>query len=378
MKIAVVNLITRTPTKHKVPPIDSNKDAMIVKLALEMQALGHEVVLYVSDLYKPIHNEDLGLEVVYLKTHLQRLPEIPFVPSLIGQLRNNYDIVLTSEAFQWATIFAVLARLFSWKNKPKIFVWQELAIHQRTLWRLPSIFFHQFLLKFILDWMISYYIPRGIRAKRFLVQQGLKDKKIGSCIPHGVDSNVFFHQASNSTRKYILSPARLVEEKGIDVLLRAIRIIRNEGLDIDLIIQGDGPSKEIYEKMAIEMEIDKFVFFNQVKVNHEEMRKLYSGALITVVASRRDNLLLSVMESLACGTPVIVSDAADNAEEISEYGGGFVFPCDNHLILAKQVMDILMTEGVSAELKEGVIYAAERYKNSNIAAKLISEFQKAE
>ena len=151
MRIAVVNLITRTPTKHKVPPIDSNKDAMIVKLALEIQAHGHEVVLYVSDLYKPMNNEDFGLEVVYLKTHFRWLPELPFVPSLIGQLRKNYDIILTSEAFQWATIFAVLAQLSSLKCKPKIFVWQELAIHQRALWRLPSIFFHQILLRFLLD-----------------------------------------------------------------------------------------------------------------------------------------------------------------------------------------------------------------------------------
>lgn len=384
MKIAVVNLITRTPTrtpnkrKRIVSPIDSNKDAMIVKLALEMQSLGHEVVLYVSDLFKPINNEDLGLEIVYLKTYISGLPELPFVPSLIGQLRNNYEVVLTSEAFQWATVFAVLARLFSRKRKPKIFVWQELAIHQRTLRRLPSIFFYQLILRFLLDWQIFRYIPRGIRAKRFLLQQGIKSNKITACIPHGIDQHVFFHQAGNAARKHILSPALLWERKGIDVLLRAFLIIRDEGLDIDLIIQGDGPDWAIYEKMAREMGIDRFVYFNRARVNHVEMRKLYSEAAVTVVASRRDNMLLSIMESLACGTPVIVSDAVDNAEDILEYGGGYVFPSENHLILAKQIMGILMTEDVSAALKECATLAAERYKNNNIAVSFINEFLKIE
>ncbi len=378
MKIAVVNLITRTPTKHKVPPIDSNKDAMIVKLALEMQALGHEVVLYVSDLYKPINNEDLDLEVVYLKTYFRGLPELPFVPSLIGQLRNKYDIILTSEAFQWATIFAVLAHLTSWQLKPKIFVWQELSVHQRTLRELPSKFFHQLLLRFILDWMIFRYIPRGIRAKHFLIQQGIKDRKIISCIPHGIDPHVFFPQASNATRKYILSPARLVEDKGIDVLLRAFRNIHDEGLDIDLIIQGDGPDREVYERMTKEMEINKFVFFNRTRVNHEGMRKLYSEAAITVVASRQDFMLFSIMESLACETPVIVSDAVDISEEISEHGGGVIFPCDDHLILAKRLIDFFRADGALAVFKERAIQAAERYKNNNIAVELINEFLKTE
>ncbi|MDP3818094.1 MAG: glycosyltransferase family 4 protein [Methylotenera sp.] len=376
MKIAVINPITRTPTKHIVPQIDSNKDAMIVKLALEMQALGHEIVLFVSDLYKPVNEENLDLEVVYLKTYIRGMPEIPFAPSLIGRLRNQYDVVLTSEAFQWTTVFAVLARLLSWKRKPKIYVWQELSVHQRVLRRLPSIFFHRIILRFFLDWQIFRYVPRGMRAKHFLNQQGIKNNRFISCIPHGVDQRVFFHQTSTPPRKYILSPARLVADKGIDTLLRAFRVTRDEGIDVDLIIQGDGPDLALYENMAREMEIDKFVYFNRARVNHAGMRKLYSEAVFTVIASRRDFMLFSIMESLACETPVIVSDAVDISEEIAEYGGGLVFTCDDYVMLAKQMIDFLIDQSAATEIKKRVIQAASRYKNNNIAREFINEFKK--
>ena len=164
MKIALVNLITRTPTRRVVPEIGSSAEAMIVKQALEFKSQGHYVVLYVSDLYQPGNEEDLGIRIVYLKTLLSGFPEIPLVPGLIAQLRNRYDFVVTSEAFQWATIFAVIARLTSWKRKPRIYVWQELSVHQRVLKKLPSMIFHQLVLRFCLDWQIAKYIPRGLRA----------------------------------------------------------------------------------------------------------------------------------------------------------------------------------------------------------------------
>jgi len=375
MKIAIVNLITRTPTNHKVSTIESNKDAMIVKLALELQALGHDVVLYISDLYQPIKVEDLGIKLVYLKTYLKGMPEIPFVPSLIGYLKNSYDIVLTSETFQWATIFAVIARLISFKHKPKIFIWHEIAVHQRALKQIPSKIFHLIVLKYFLDWQIARYIPRGIRAKKFLADQGLSKTKLTGPISHGVDQNIFYQERSFTSRNYIFSPSRLVEDKEIPTILHAFKALRDNGIDVDLVIQGDGPNYFAYKVIATNLKIDRFVFFNRTRVNHDDMRKLYSNAQFTVIASKQDFMLFSVMESLICQTPVIISDAIDISDEISMHGGGLVFERGNVNMLFEQ-MNSFWEKGnqpsklaVNAQLEK-------KFKNQSVACELIAEFKR--
>lgn len=374
MKIAIVNLITRTPTNRKVPAIGSNKDAMIVKLALELKALGHEVVLYVSDLYKPVEAEDLGFEVVYLKTYLTGLPEIPFVPSLVGHLRNRFDVVLTSETFQWATIFSVIARLLSFKQKPKIFIWHEISVHQRAFKQIPSKVFHRIVLKYLLDWQIDCYIPRGRRAEKFLLQQGIANEKLTKPISHGVDQHDFFHESVITNRDYIFSPSRLVADKDIPTLLKAFHTLRQHGVDVDLVIQGDGPDYIACKELAINLQIDQFVFFNRSRVYHDEMRKLYSNAQFTVIASKQDFMLFSVMESLICKTPVIVSDAIDIADEIAAYGGGLVFESGNHEMLFKQMISFWQKSNQSSLLTV-TSEQEKKYKNSTVAIELMNVFE---
>ena len=376
MKIAIVNLITRTPTHHKVPTIDSNQDAMIVKLALEMQALGHEVVLYISDLYQPINVEDLGVEVVYLKTYLKRMPEIPFVPSLIWQLRNRFDVVLTSETFQWATIFAVIARLVSFKLKPKIFIWHEIAVHQRAFKQIPSKIFHQVVLKYFLDWQITRYIPRGQRAKKFLIEQGISNVKLSFPISHGVDQHIFYRERTPTSRHYIFSPSRLVEDKGIATILKAFQTLRDAGVDVDLVIQGDGPQYDVYQELAIKLQIDQYVFFNRTRVNHDEMRKLYSNAQLVVIASKQDFMLFSVMESLACQTPVIISDGIDISEEISMQGGGLVFECGNDNMLFQSMNAFWQKSELTNKLMVNS-QQEKKYINQTVVRELVTEFDRA-
>ncbi len=378
MKIALINPITRTPTNHVVPEIVSNADAMVVKLVAEFKAQGHDVVLYVSDLYQPGRYEDLGIEIVYLKTLLRGMPEIPCVPGLVAELRNRCDIVIASEAFQWSTIFAVIARLTSWKRKPRIYVWQELSVHQRVLKRLPSIIFHKVILRFFLDWQIFKYIPRGLRAKRFLMNQGIAERRFAAPIPHGVDQKVFFHEPGKPHRPYVLTPARLVQDKGIDTLLKAFSVVRDAGIDVGLVIQGDGPDAAIHERLSKELGLGEVVQFNKQRVTHDDMRKLYSNAALTVVASRRDFMLFSVMESLACETPVMISDAIDIAEEIEEYGGGQVFRCDDDRMLAAKLIEFFSKPDVASAMKQEAIGVSGRYLNKSIAQQFIALFHRDE
>lgn len=373
MKIAIVNPITRTPTHHVVPKISSNRDAMIVKLAREMAALGHEVDLFVSDLYKPDVDEDVGIKVVYLKTYFPRFPEIPFMPSLIARLRDKYDVVLTSEAFQWATLFAVLARLFSFNRRPRIYVWQELSVHQRMLRSLPSLFFHRIVLP-VFGPGIDGFIPRGDRAARFLLEQGVRKEKVLPAISHGVDQTRFGNDYQTGDKTYFLSPSRLTADKEVPTMLEALGRLRAEGVVVKLIIVGDGPDADEFMELAASLGVADQVEFMRHRVDHEVMRDLYNNAIATVIASRRDFMLFSIMESLVCGTPVIVSEAVDISENVARAGGGMVVPLNDSQSLAAAMLELFRDKALRKKYSEQAGEAGRGFTNEHVAQALIRRF----
>lgn len=373
MKIAIINPITRTPTNHVVPKIGSNRDAMIVKLTGEMAALGHEVDLFVSDLYKPDVDEDVGVTVIYLKTYFARFPEIPFMPSLITQLRGKYDVILTSEAFQWATLFAVVARLFSFHRRPRVYVWQELSVHQRMLRSFPSLFFHRIALP-VFGPGIDGFIPRGERAARFLLAQGVRKEKMLPAISHGVDQTRFSNDHRSGDKTYFLSPSRLIIEKGIPTLLEALGRLRDEGVAVKLIIVGDGPDADELMKLATSLGVAAQVEFMRQRVDHHVMRDLYNNAIATVIASRRDFMLFSIMESLVCATPVIVSEAVDISENIARAGGGIVVPVDDSQSLASAMLELFRDKTLRSQYSEQAGEVGRGFTNDHVAQALIRRF----
>jgi len=288
---------------------------------------------------------------------------IPFTPELFSKLRNNYDVIVCSEVFQWSTIFAVLAKIFSFKRKVKIIIWQEMAKHQRILARCPSLIFHRIILRFFLDRYITKYVPRGKLAMEFLLNQKIDENKITNPISHGIARSVFFCAPNIKKENYIFSPSRLVYEKGVDILLKAFAIAKKELNDVKLIIQGDGPKLEEYKNLSKKLSIDKDVIFCIDRTDHKAMRLKYQKALVTVIASRLDLVIFSVMESFACGTPVIISSGIDSHVNLLDQKGGMVFNNENYKQLASAMIKIIKDDAYRRDMERQALEKAQSYFN---------------
>ncbi|MFH1642940.1 MAG: glycosyltransferase family 4 protein [Nanoarchaeota archaeon] len=376
MKIAVTCQITRTFLSwSQVPEIFSNKDVMMVKFSEQLKKRGFDVDLYIPDLYKPKINEDYGIKVTYVSTLLKSIfppTQIPFTPGVFFYLRNNYDIIICSEIFQWNTVFAVLAKIFSFKRKIKVIIWQELAAHQRFLWRMPSIFYHRVILRFFLDQHIDLYIPCGTRARKFLISLEISAKKISRVISHGVDQEIFFYDPTIIRDNYIFSPSRLVHIKRIDVLLKAFSIVIKEAKDIKLIIQGEGPLLGEYQNLVQRLDIADNVIFNTKRSPHSVMGNIYRKALCTVLCSQSDLMVFSVKESINCGTPVILSRGIDFSEEFQDCKGGISFNNGDYCELAKQLLIMIQSSSFRENMCKEALEKSKMYSNNFV----IEEFQK--
>jgi len=152
--------------------------------------------------------------------------------------------------------------------------------------------------------------------KMAMVRLGIPDSKI-SVIPNGVDTKKFYPLSRKEAReklgvpgdaKVILSVGHLTPGKGFDVVMRAIALLLEESPqeNLQLIIVGDGPFRKALEKTGSILNLGRNVSFRG-NVSHEELFLLYSAADLFCLASEMEGCPNVILESLACGTPVVAT-----------------------------------------------------------------------
>jgi glycosyltransferase involved in cell wall biosynthesis len=134
-------------------------------------------------------------------------------------------------------------------------------------------------------------------------------------VPNGIDTNRF--QAIDApTRDYVLFVGRLVPYKGVEVLLRALFLLRP---NVPLVVAGDGPLRPRLQELARRLQVD-VRFLGHVP--DEDLPRLYANARVTVLPSvtGQEAFGIALVESMACGTPVIASSLPGVAD-VARLGG---------------------------------------------------------
>lgn len=122
-------------------------------------------------------------------------------------------------------------------------------------------------------------------------------------------------QAGMTKEGYYLSLSRLVRGKGVDIIIEAAT-----QLNIPLKVAGIGPELEMLKRMAG----SNVEFLGEVR--DEERAKLYAGAKALIAASEDEDFGITVVEAMACGTPVIAVRAGGYLETVIEGKTGEFFP----------------------------------------------------
>ncbi|MFO0706481.1 MAG: glycosyltransferase, partial [Nitrospira sp.] len=154
---------------------------------------------------------------------------------------------------------------------------------------------------------------------------GIRSGKI-AVIPNGVDCGKFYPEDPAEMKKrlgyggehLVLSVGHLTVNKGFDILLRALKIIRDrkEELCPHLAIIGDGPIRGDLEVLARALGLEHLVRFVGA-VPHGELRAWYNAADLFCLASEREGWPNVVGEALACGTPVVATRAGGIPEIVN-------------------------------------------------------------
>jgi glycosyltransferase involved in cell wall biosynthesis len=155
--------------------------------------------------------------------------------------------------------------------------------------------------------------------------------------PNGVDQTVFHPEAHQHhydlPSKYVLFVGTLEPRKNLNGLLKAWNEIEMDFKDVWLIVAG--ASGKVFNRLDSVENADRLCFLGYVE--EENLPGLYAGASLLVLPSFDEGFGLPALEAMACGTPVLVS----NAEGLCEIFGDSAY-----------VFDLSQPERLSQALRE--------------------------
>jgi glycosyltransferase involved in cell wall biosynthesis len=181
----------------------------------------------------------------------------------------------------------------------------------------------------------GFIVPGGA-SSRYLSAYGVASQRL-SIAPNAVD-NLFFERESSAARnkdatlrqdlrlppRYFLFSGRLVPEKGTFDVLRAYSKLSVElKREIGLVFVGDGPARgDLIRESNNSLGTIVFAGF----AHRARLAVYYGLAEALVFPTHADAWGMVVNEAMACGLPVLCSDAAGCAEDLVLQSNGRIFP----------------------------------------------------
>ena len=152
--------------------------------------------------------------------------------------------------------------------------------------------------------------------KQISIDLGVEEEKI-HVIPNGVDPEKFFSVPQKKARRkirskedqfMILMVCHLTANKGVDVLLKSLALLksRRPSLQWTCCVVGDGFIRGDLEQLSQELNVASRVRFCGA-IAHDELVWFYNSADILCLLSEREGWPNVVVESLACGTPILAT-----------------------------------------------------------------------
>jgi glycosyltransferase involved in cell wall biosynthesis len=146
--------------------------------------------------------------------------------------------------------------------------------------------------------------------KQVLVELGVASEKI-RVLRNGVDLKAFsppidrpaLRERLEFTGISLLSVGHLIDRKGHDLVIKALAHLP----DARLLIAGDGEELEALKKLARNESVqDRVTFLGAV--SPDQLKDYYGAADVLVLASSREGWANVLLESMACGTPVVATN----------------------------------------------------------------------
>jgi glycogen synthase len=214
-------------------------------------------------------------------------------------------------------------------------------------------------------------------AKSIAISRAVADQLpfASHIIGNPYDDDVFRNIDVTDRYRDLICVARLVSDKGIDLLIDALSILRESGLGTQVTIVGDGPERFALQAQVRDLKLQARVEFAGSQ-RGSDLAAILNRHRILVVPSRwPEPFGIVALEAIACGCVVVGSDQGGLPEAIGACG--VTFPNNDPRALADRLADLITNE----ERRRAFLPHADshlvRFKKRNAATAYLQFFETA-
>jgi len=207
-------------------------------------------------------------------------------------------------------------------------------------------------------------------------------ERLAVVTPFGIDCEQFKPAAPTEKPNddFVLGTVKGLESNsGVDYFLRAVQLLveKHPRGRLRIIIVGDGPRRQDFEKLAERLGLAPLVTFVG-HVRHDEVPKYMKRFSVYISLSLAESFGVAVLEACACGVPVVVSNVGGLPEVLDNGKIGFLVP-PRDIPAAAAILERLYTDG---ELRrrsgqQGRSWVMDHYEWSSTARIMEDLYRKA-
>ncbi|HEY5816240.1 MAG TPA: glycosyltransferase [Solirubrobacterales bacterium] len=173
--------------------------------------------------------------------------------------------------------------------------------------------------------------------------------------------------------KLVVHAARFTPPKGQPVTLRAVARLRERLGDIRVLFAGSGPEEEGVRRLAAELDAGWATFLG----SRDDVPALLRAADLAVLPSTAEGLPMSLIESMAVGTPVVATDVGDVRWLLERTGGGLCVAAGDEDAFAEACGRVLGDDKLRLGLGEAGVAGAAGFDAPRMAERYAEVFEAA-
>jgi len=197
-------------------------------------------------------------------------------------------------------------------------------------------------------------------------------------IPNGIDLSVFKPRSQEAARAalgldldafiilYTAVGGRVNQFKDYEMLDRIVLRLQAQKFERSVILLAVGGSKEIKREVNDLMMIEK-----SYVTNAEEMARYYQASDLYIHTAKADNAPLVILEAMACGKPIVATNAGGIPELVREGVTGFTLPVGDDEQMVSKILDMIQSPDC---LKQMGLNAAAIAKNEYGLDRMVQDY----
>lgn len=357
--------------KHPVSGIFIREHAKAVSLYNDVIVLYSEEVTHsLKTFYKIEDNIGNGFRTVCLKYRKFHIPKINYFIYLwcifqgFRKLMNEgwKPDIIHAHVFSAGVPAVILGKIY---EIPVVITehYTNIATHSLK-------FYDKIRIRFAMN-RANFILPVSKDLKNALQNYyNIKSKFI--VVPNVVNTDMFYPLKSlgrqnnkKNNKKRMLSVCVLSPRKGIEYLLKSLYQLKQKRQDFILDIVGDGPKRKEYEELTEKLDLGEMVNFYG---RQPEIVSFMRNCDFFILPSLYENFGVVYIESMACGKPVIGTNAGGPSEIINKETGILVSPKDIEALI--QAINYMLDHYQDYSSEKIYRYAKENFSYDVVGKKI--------